>query len=162
MKNRNFFNILIYGLFLMHIACGGSRALHNPGDFDISWSGSWKGKALVINSLNPPKQMNLDIEFTTSKINAFLTDSTQNLHRMPIRDLIFEDNTILFKASYETQRGLQRNVVFRGLRTGPYLKIEFSGSEGGRAFRGKWQAKHYPSPALRHTTQPSDTTSTTS
>ncbi|MFQ5631948.1 MAG: hypothetical protein ACE5I1_24525 [bacterium] len=96
------------------------------------------------------------------QINAFLTDSTQNLHRLPIRDLIFEDNTILFKASYETQRGLQRNVVFRGLRTGPYMKIEFSGSEGGRAFRGKWQARHFPSPALRHTTQPTDTTSTTS
>lgn len=162
MKNRVLSCILVSGLFLLNIACGGSRPAYNPGELDVSWSGSWKGKALIINTLEPPKEMQLDIEFTSKKVNVFLTDSTQGLNRHPIEDLVFEDSSILFKASYETHRGLRRNIVFRGLRVGAHLRIEFSGSEGGRAFRGKWQAKHYPAPAIRHTSQPEDTSSTTS
>ncbi|MCA9742539.1 MAG: hypothetical protein H6695_13860 [Deferribacteres bacterium] len=163
MKKRNFSYLLAMGLFFLSQACGGSRSAHNPDDFDITWSGTWKGKALIINNLKPPKEMQLDIEFTSKKINAFLTDSSQSLNRLPIDELVFEDNSILFKASYETTRGLRRNIVFRGLRVGPYLKIEFSGSEGGRAFRGKWQARHFPVvPVMQPTSQPEDSVATTS
>lgn len=162
MKNRNFSCVLIFSLFFMTIACGGNRKTALPEDIDLSWAGTWKGKALTINSNIPANELELNIEFTSSRINAFLTDSTQKIIRYPIHDLVLENSTILFKASYDTQRGLRRNVIYRGIKIGPYLKVEFSGSEGGRSFFGKWQAKYFPIPGAKHTTQPSDTTSTTS
>jgi hypothetical protein len=162
MKNKNLVFVLIFGLFFWIFACAGNRKANYGNDIDLSWAGTWKGQALVVNSLDPPKSMELDIVFSGSGITAFLTDSSQNLIRHTIRELVFEDESIIFKASYETIRSLQRNIVFRGIKLGPYLKIEFSGSEGGRAFTGKWQAKRVTTPSSQPATPAADTTSTAS
>ena len=160
MRNRNVIFVLAWiGLFWLN-ACGGGHQLQQAFVADTSWAGLWKGKALTLGAQQPPNELILDITFNNSKAIARFTDASQRLQNYPIQDLVLEDDTILFKLSHETERGLRRIVIFRGIRLGPHLKVEFSGSEGGRAFRGKWQARHYSRAVPEHTTEsPADSTS---
>lgn len=160
MRKRITANLLLFTSLLWMQSCGGSREVQNQFAADPSWAGLWKGQALTIGTQEPPGELMLEIRLNNSGAMAYLTDPSQHLRNFPIKEMIFEENTIRFKISHDTRRGLRRIVVFRGIRMGQYLKAEFSGSEGGRAFRGKWQARLYSRAYPEHTTEPAaDSTS---
>ena len=130
---------LLSGMFFM--ACSSIHEIRNTGEIDDTWAGLWKGKMLIEDSLNPPKEVLLEIEFTSTHIRGFYTDSLETVYRQKVKRLRIEGDQIQFQVAYETKRGLRALIDFAGRRFGQHMMVEFWGSEGGKSFRGKWEAR---------------------
>lgn len=127
---------------LVFFACSTvPKFLPNTGEVSQSWAGIWQGKVLIENERIPPKNVELNIVFTSTHIKAFYTDSSSHIIQYPVENLAFRGDEIEFALSFETQRGLRQRARFTGHRRGNSLMVNFEGSEGGRSFRGKWQAR---------------------
>lgn len=63
---------------------------------------------------------------------------------MKIEKISVTANELGFTFSYETSRGLRAVFNNSAIREGHRLLSLFEGSEGGRAFRGKWEARYEP------------------
>ena len=122
-------------------ACSGAYEIRNSGSVDDRWAGKWQGLMLIENSLQPPKSVALEIDFTSTHIRAFYTDETEKVYRKQVNKLKIEGDAIRFQVAYETRRGLRAVLVFSGKRQGRSLMFELWGSEGGRTLRGKWEAR---------------------
>ena len=123
------------------LSCSGVHEIRNTGEIDETWAGLWQGKMLIENSRIPPKPVQLQIEFTSTHIRGFYTDSLEAVYRQKVKRLRIEGNRIQFQIAYETRRGLRALIDFSGRRFGRYMMMEFWGSEGGKSFRGKWEAR---------------------
>ncbi len=132
--------IWLLGIVILN-ACSGSYEIRNSGTLDDRWAGQWQGLMLIENSLEPPKTVGLEIEFTSTHIRAFYTDESEKVYRKQVRKLKIEGDRIRFQVAYETRRGLRAVLAFSGQRHGRSLMFELWGSEGGRTLRGKWEAR---------------------
>ncbi len=136
-------SLLIVPLFL---ACSGSRELQNTPDIDASWQGVWQGQAILENSLEAPKFIQLRIDFTSTNIRAFYSDTTSDVRNVRVSRLKLEGDQIDFTVVYETRHDLASRIRFTGRRVGNSLMVEFHGRRGGRPFNGIWQARYYGEP----------------
>lgn len=148
---------LVVALVAVLWGCSSSQEIRNTGDIDDSWSGMWYGRLLIENSFMPPRKVELEIEFTSTHIRAFYTDSSEAVYRQKVSRLQLEEDGIKFQVAYDTRRGLRALLEFDGRRTGRYVMAEFWGSEGGRPFRGKWEARQAERVVQPISTKPAST-----
>ncbi len=133
------FLLLIWGLS----GCAGGGKLANTEKIDPSWAGLWKGKLLLAEANRLTRPIELDVVFTSTNIRAFWTDSTENLKRLPVRQLQLENGDISFKITYESLRGIDAFLACKGQRSGKDLVLNVLWREGGKTFRGGVQARRF-------------------
>ncbi len=145
---KEYFSIrtALFLTLLLAMACSGSHEIRNTGEVDDGWAGEWEGQMLIENTLQPPKQVKLEVEFTSTHIKAFYTDSLEKVYHQKVDKFRINGDEIRFQVGYDTERGLRAVIDFSGQRSGRYLMVEFSGSEGAKAFQGKWEARQVDRP----------------
>lgn len=144
---------------LMLAACSAPRQIQNTEAIDPAWAGRWQGSWLTVDSKRAAKEVVLDIEFSSTTIKAFYTDAEEKLDRFQVFRLRLDGDRIAFEVRYESERGLPVITRYSGQRMGKTMMLDFTGSEGGRGFRGKIQAMRAQVPIPPTTTQPPDSTS---
>jgi len=141
LKNKAAIALVILTGMMFHGCASRSGHVKNNGDVDESWSGIWRGRTLLLNSMAPPRNVDFEIYFTNTSIKGFLTDSTDNLIQFPVQKLSLDRQAISFRMSFDTKRGLRANVYYSGVRKGRHLMLDFVAMEGGRRSSGKFQAR---------------------
>jgi len=96
-KRIVFFLLLVLPSFL---ACSAARELQNSPEIDASWQGLWQGQAILGNSLETPKFIQLRIDFTSTNIRAFYSDTTSGVRDVRVSRLKLEGDEIAFTVYY--------------------------------------------------------------
>lgn len=140
-------------------ACSAPRQIQNTEAIDPAWAGRWQASSLTVESKKAAKEVVLEIEFSSTTIKVFYTDTEEKLDRFQVFRPRLDGDRITFEVRYESERGLPVITRYNGQRLGKTMMIDFTGSEGGRGFRGKIQAIRAQVPIPATTTQPRDSTS---
>jgi len=129
---------LIGILFLT--SCAGTRQETESPELQ-PWVGTWQGMALQESRDDQPRQWTLVLMQKKGKLRGVMSDDIDEMRRKKLEDVEIVDDELHFKVSYETTRGLHMNCEHRvKLQDDTILSI-FTGSEGGRALAGKWEAR---------------------
>lgn len=132
-------SVLIFLVLLM--GCASSRPHGLSADLQ-AWVGVWRGTALIENALEAPAEWSLQLTEKNGRLRGFISSNETQFGRIRIEDVKVTGSELYFTFGYETRRGLRAVQRHKAVRYGEKLLSVFDGSEGGRPFRGKWEA-HY-------------------
>lgn len=136
MTRRFIFSI---GILLL-TSCAGTRQEAVKPELQ-PWVGTWQGMALQESRDDQPRQWTLVLTQKKGKLRGVMSDDINEMRRKKLEDVKIVDDELHFKVSYETTRGLHMHCEHRvKLQDDTILSI-FTGSEGGRALAGKWEAR---------------------
>jgi hypothetical protein len=138
MKTINLFFLLI--LFL---GCAGSKPQVDDATLQ-SWIGVWRGVAIVGGANNAPDEWLLRLTKDGSRLRGKISSRQRLFTGVKVDKLQVSANELTFSFSYETSRGLRAEFNNSAIREGHKLLSIIQGSEGGRGFRGKWEARYEP------------------
>jgi len=125
---------------LLLMGCAGSRQTAENPELQ-PWVGTWQGMALQESRDDQPRQWTLILTQKNGKLRGVMSDDIGEMRRKRLEDVKLVDDELHFKVFYETTRGLHMNCEHRvKLQDDTILSI-FTGSEGGRALAGKWEAR---------------------
>lgn len=130
-------------LLIVLLGCAGTK----PQVDDVmlqSWVGVWRGVAIVEGTNDPPDEWILSLTKDHSRLRGRISSKQGLFVRVPIEQLRVSAGELRFKFSYETSRGLRAIFENTAIREGHRLLSVFEGGEGGRAFRGRWEARYEP------------------
>jgi len=133
-------SIFFFALFL---GCAGTKPQADDTTLQ-SWIGTWRGVAIVEGSNTPPDEWILFLAKDGARLRGRISSQRGLFSRMKIEKIVVTANELSFTFSYETSRGLRAEFNNSAIREGHRLLSLFQCSEGGRAFRGKWEAKYEP------------------
>jgi len=131
--------VFLMGILLL-TGCAGTRQEAEIPELQ-PWVGIWQGMALQESRDDQPRQWTLTLSQKKGKLRGAMSDDLGEMRRKKLEDVRLVDDELHFKVSYETTRGLHMHCAHRmKLQDDTILSI-FTGSEGGRALAGKWEAR---------------------
>lgn len=132
--------LLTCGIMLFIFGCGGGRQLATPTELQ-PWVGRWVGTGIRENQNSPARVWTLVLRIDGNRLAGAMSDDQGEMNQTKIMSVKLNNGTLSFKIRHESMRGL---VVFHSHRArlkGHKLLSEYEGMEGGRSFRGKWEAR---------------------
>ena len=138
-----------YSIFfsILFLGCAATKPQTDDATLQ-SWVGTWRGVAIVEGSNDPPDEWILFLRKDNARLRGRISSRQGLFSRMKIERISVTANELNFTFSYETSRGLRGVFNNSAIREGHKLLSLFEGSEGGRAFRGKWEARYEPRAAV--------------
>lgn len=109
-----------------------------------SWVGVWRGVAIVEGNASAPDEWILQLTKDNLHLNGRISSRQGLFSRVKVEKLVVSADELSFSFSYETSRGLRAVFHHSAIREGHKLLSLFQSSEGGRTFRGKWEARYEP------------------
>ena len=132
--------ISLHFTLLLLIACGGSQKLVDQKTLE-PWVGMWRGQGVRDNRIDPLQQWTLTVALKGNQLEGRMSDGLGEMRNLELRDLRVAEGELHFKLSYESSRGLHVLYRHRARMQGDKLLSLFEGTEGGKSFAGKWEAK---------------------
>jgi len=142
-KSKRKQNAFVFLLMLL-AACAGAKLHGEPAELQ-TWVGTWRGVAIIENTAEPITEWSLRLTEKNRRLSGHISSVDGKFTRVKIKNVALNGYQLSFTFSFETSRGLQATQRHAAMRQGHKLLSLFSGREGGRAFRGKWEAKYEPS-----------------
>jgi hypothetical protein len=130
-------------LLILSLGCASSKPQADDATLQ-SWVGIWRGVAIVEGSNNPPDEWILLLTKDKTRLRGLISSRQGLFSRMKVEKIVVTANELGFTFSYETSRGLRAVFNNSAIREGHKLLSIFQGSEGGRSFRGRWEARYEP------------------
>jgi len=131
--------VFLIGILLL-TSCAGTRQEAENSELQ-PWMGTWQGMALQESRDDQPRQWTLILTQKKGKLRGVMSDDINEMRRKRLEDVKLVEDELHFKVFYETTRGLHMHCEHRvKLQDDTILSI-FTGSEGGRALAGKWEAR---------------------
>ena len=127
-------------IVLFLFGCGGGRQLATPSELQ-PWVGKWVGTGIRENQNSPPNVWTLELRIDGDRLAGEMSDEQGEMNHARIMSVKLKNGALSFKVRHESMRGL---IIFHSHRAqlkGHKLLSEYEGMEGGRSFRGKWEAK---------------------
>ena len=131
--------VFLIGILFLTSCAGSRQTAENPAL--QPWVGTWQGMALQESHDDQPRQWTLILMQKKGKLRGMMSDDIGEMRRKRLEEVKLVDDELHFKVFYETTRGLHMHCEHRvKLQDDTILSI-FTGSEGGRALAGKWEAR---------------------
>lgn len=138
MKKMNLIFLLTF-----FIGCAGSKPHGEVAELQ-TWVGTWRGVAIIENTTEPPSEWSLCLIEKNRRLRGHISSVGAQFTRVKIENVVLNGNELHFTFGFETRRGLRAVLRHVATRQGYKLLSVFQGSEGGRALRGKWEARNEP------------------
>lgn len=132
----------LFALILL-FGCAGTKPPADEASLH-SWVGVWRGVAIVEGTKTEPDEWILHLTSDNLRLSGRISSGRGLFSRIKVEKLAVNADELSFSFSYETSRGLRAVFHHSAIREGHKLLSLFQGSEGGRAFRGKWEARYEP------------------
>jgi len=130
-------------LLILFLGCAGTKPQADDATLQ-SWVGTWRGVAIVEGSEYPPDEWILFVAKDNVRLRGGISSRQGLFSRIKVEKISVTASELSFTFSYETSRGLRAVFKNSAIREGHKLLSLFQGSEGGRAFRGRWEARYEP------------------
>jgi len=127
-------------LLCLLLGCAGTRSQIDLAELQ-PWVGTWRGKELRENSSKPMELWTVTLRLKDNRLVGTIHGESGGLDNRKLKNVKVESGTLTFRVSYESRRGLQVDYHHRARLKGDKLLSEFKVMEGGRSFKGKWEAR---------------------
>jgi hypothetical protein len=129
----------LFFLSLLLAGCGGTRSQAMRPELQ-NWVGIWQGKGIRENRSDPMRDWVLTLNLRNDRLVGFLQDDGDEMGKRNLNKIRLSDGVLTFTLNFESARGLQVTYHHEARLRGDKILSEFEGREGGRSFRGKWEA----------------------
>jgi hypothetical protein len=130
-------------LLILLLGCAGSKPHGEVAELQ-TWVGVWRGVAIIENTTESPDEWKLRLTQKNGRLYGRISSAQGQFTRVKIENLVLKEDELSFTFDFETHRGLHAAMRHTAVREGHKLLSLFEGREGGRAFRGRWEARYEP------------------